>query len=352
VSWSDASGNLWLFGGSGFDASGAQGELNDLWKFDPKLGTNGEWTWMGGSSTVGSQGVQPGVYGYLGTPASTNMPGGRVGAISWSDASGNLWLFGGTGLDFYGVGGDLNDLWKFDPSLGATGEWTWMGGGISNSRGYYGTLGTAGSTNFPGSRGSSTSWIDSSGNLWLFGGGGYDSTGTVGDLNDLWKFDPALGTFGEWTWMGGSSTSTVGSNNGQSGVYGTVGTAASTNIPGGRISAMTWSDASGNLWLFGGQGYDWTGVIGDLNDLWKFEPALGTFGEWTWMGGSSTVGSNNGQPGVYGTLGTAALSNIPGGRASAVRWSDASGNLWLFGGDGVGSTGALGDLNDLWEYRP
>jgi hypothetical protein len=31
------------------DANGVTGELNDLWKFDPKLGSNGEWAWMGGS---------------------------------------------------------------------------------------------------------------------------------------------------------------------------------------------------------------------------------------------------------------------------------------------------------------
>ncbi len=35
-----------------------------------------------------------------------------------------------------------------------------------------------------------SSWIDSSGNLWLFGGYGYDSTGTVGKLNDLWQYSP------------------------------------------------------------------------------------------------------------------------------------------------------------------
>ena len=33
-------------------------------------------------------------------------------------------------------------------------------------------------------------WIDASGTSWLFGGEGYDSTGTVasGTLNDLWKY--------------------------------------------------------------------------------------------------------------------------------------------------------------------
>jgi hypothetical protein len=344
VSWVDASGNLWLFGGQGYDSTGTSGWLNDLWKFDPTLGTNGEWAWMYGSMTAN----QLGVFGLEGTAASTNIPAARESAVSWSDASGNLWLFGGDGYVYGqpGTRGFINDLWKFDPKLGTYGEWTWMGGGASNESGVYGIQGTAASTNVPGGRESSVSWIDTSGNLWLFGGQGYDSTATSGWLNDLWKFDPALGTQGGWTWMGGSSTiCTVYHCNA---VYGTQGTAASTNTPGGRGSAVSWIDTSGNLWLFGGYGYDSTGTLGWLNDLWKFDPALGTYGEWTWMDGSSTVGSS----GVYGTLGTTASTNIPGARGNAVSWSDASGNLWLFGGGGDDSTGTLGFLNDLWEFDP
>jgi len=217
--------------------------------------------------------------------------------------------------------------------------------------GVYGTRGIAASTNIPGGRASAVSWSDASGNLWLFGGSGIDSTGAGGFLNDLWMFDPKLGTYGEWTWMGGSST--VGSNGGNSGVYGTQGTVAYTNVPGAREYAVSWRDASGNLWLFGGFGIDSTGKEGDLNDLWMFNPNLGINGEWTWMDGSSTVPTQyGGNSGVYGTRGIAASTNIPGGRASAVSWSDASGNLWLFGGSGYDSTGTEGTLNDLWEYQP
>ena len=57
--------------------------------------------------------------------------------------------------------------------------------------------------------------------------------------------------------------------------------------------------------------------------------------EWTWMGGSSSVPSGSGQPGIYGTLGTAAAGNIPGGRDSAATWTDSKGNFWLFGGEGI-----------------
>ena len=98
-------------------STGTAGWLNDLWKFDPSTGTNGEWTWMGGSTSVGSGGGQLGVYGTLGIAASTNIPGGRFGAVSWIDASGNLWLFGGGGYGSTENGGALNDLWQFDPAL-------------------------------------------------------------------------------------------------------------------------------------------------------------------------------------------------------------------------------------------
>ncbi len=86
----DANGDLWLFGGDGYDSTGAFGHLNDLWKFN---GTN--WTWVSGADTGGQQGV----YGTKGVAVAANVPGGRHGSVSWTDASGNLWLFGGTGYD-------------------------------------------------------------------------------------------------------------------------------------------------------------------------------------------------------------------------------------------------------------
>jgi N-acetylneuraminic acid mutarotase len=218
--------------------------------------------------------------------------------------------------------------------------------------GVYGTLGTPASTNLPGGRDAGVSWTDPSGNIWLFGGLGADANGNQGYLNDLWKYTPGTnGAVGEWTWMGGSST-VPNSYSGAPGVYGALGTASATNVPGGRFSAVTWVDASGNLWLYGGDGYDSTGMQGYLNDLWKFDPTLGTTGEWTWMGGSTTVGRGGGQPGVYGTLGTPAAANLPGGRFGITGWIDASGNLWLFGGDGYDSTATQGNLNDLWQYKP
>jgi N-acetylneuraminic acid mutarotase len=320
TNWTDRNGNLWLFGGGGRASVGPGGALNDLWKFDGNA-----WTWVSGANIVD----QSGVYGIRGTADPSNVPGGRVEAISWIDSSGNLWLFGGFfALDSAGNSGNLNDLWKFDGT-----NWTWVSGATTiNQPGVYGTLGVASPSNIPGARGGSASWIDKNGNLWLFGGSGLDSTGTGGSLNDLWKFD---GT--NWTWVSGSNAIN------HSGVYGTKGTAASSNIPGAREGQISWTDAGGDFWLFGGAGFDSTGAQDALNDLWMFD---GT--NWTWVGGANTVR----QTGVYGTLGTASSSNVPGARSSAFAGIDSSGNLWLFGGDGLDSTGKTGVLNDLWRYTP
>ena len=339
VSRTDSSGNLWLFGGYGFDITGSTGYLNDLWKLIP---STREWVWMGGSATAG----QSGVYGSPGVPATGNISGGREGAVSWTDNSGNLWLFGGYGLDSAGTAGYLNDLWKFNP---ATQKWAWMGGSNTvpsagtGRPGVYGTPGTPAAGNIPGGRMLANTWTDGSGNLWLFGGTGYDSAGTWGYLNDLWEFN--LSTQ-QWAWMSGSSTIPVSSTS-RAGVYGTLGTAAAANVPGGRELAGSWTDAGGNLWLWGGLGYDSNSWFGHLNDLWEFNVSTS---QWAWMGGSNS----NGQQGAYGIPGVPAAGNVPGGRNTPAIWTDSSNNVWLFGGYGLDSstTGVNYFLNDLWELNP
>jgi len=352
--WTDNSGHVWLFGGSGTDSTGTDGVLNDFWKFDP---STQRWTWMGGSKTVPSCETrcgQNGVYGTLHMPAAGNIPGARIAAGSWKDSSGNFWLFGGKGVDASGpeVDRTLNDLWEFNPS---TNKWAWMGGSSSaNQPGSYGKMGTPAAKNFPGSRFGASHWTDNSGNFWLFGGNGVDANGATGTLNDLWTFNPATK---EWTWISGSNSTPSCAdtgNCGQLGVYGTLRAPAPGNAPGGHYFASGSVDSSGNLWLFGGKGYDANGKIGILNDLWKFN--LSTR-QWAWMGGSKTVPScpemgDCGQPGVYGTLGVHDAANIPGARFGAGSWTDGKGHFWLFGGEGYDAKGASGFLNDFWEFNP
>jgi len=128
----------------------------------------------------------------------------------------------------------------------------------------------------------------------------------------------------------------------RAGVYGSEGSAAASNVPGARETQMAWTDSSGNLWLFGGGGYDGTGTNGTLNDLWKYQVSGGV---WTWMSGSVSQGAA--VYGVYGALEIPASTNTPGDHALATPWVDEQGNLWLFGGDGDASQGYQGLLNDF-----
>jgi len=337
VSWTDTGGNLWLFGGVGLDVnSGLNGNpadppgyLNDLWEYST---TNGQWTWVSGSSSTYAFGD----YGIQGTPAMFTVPGARVFASSWVDSQGNLWLFGGSGVDANGNIGDLNDLWEYSI---ATGQWTWVSGPACecvNQAGIYGPPGVGSTGYAPGSRVYAITWIDASGNFWLFGGNGEDSTGTTGELNDLWEFTP---TNMQWTFVSGSTVVN------QTAVYGTRGSPAAGNVPGARDGAVGWKDATGNFWLFGGYGPVAGGATGDLNDLWEYSTVTGL---WTYISGSEGLNAQ----GVYGTPGILAPGNVPGARDDSTAWADSSGNLWLFGGSGYDSTGAFGPLNDLWLFSP
>lgn len=138
---------------------------------------------------------------------------------------------------------------------------------------------------------------------------------------------------GTWTWVAGSSS---------------TDRASTATLPGARTNGATWTDASGNFWLFGGYGYDAQSpsILGFLNDLWMYNPGTNT---WTLV---STSNKAN-QPGNYGTQGTAASSNMPGGRQEAAIWIDTTGNLWLFGGEGEDSASTVnGILNNGRSTRP
>lgn len=172
--WIDGSGGLWLFGG--LSTSSGADLLNDLWRF-----SNGQWTWMGGSNEPNQQGI----FGTQGTPAAANAPGARSDAATWVDSSGSFWLYSGYSATASDHSNEPDDLWKY-----TSGQWTWVGGSQTISNGAYGTLGTASSTNLPGSRLRSATWADKSGRLWVFGGQGYGAALPYGYLNDLWMYQP------------------------------------------------------------------------------------------------------------------------------------------------------------------
>lgn len=296
-----------------------------------QITTGSQWTWMKGDNTANATAV----YGTKGTPAPANKPGARERSVSWTDAAGNFWLFGGDGYNETAQGG-LNDLWKYDR---ATNQWTWIkGDNTLNGTGVYGTQGVEAVANQPGARSWAASWRDASGNFWLFGGSGVAANGP-GQLNDLWKYNSATDA---WTWIKGDNTVNEG------GSYGTQGVPAATNKPGARYASTTWTDAAGNLWLFGGRGYVLTNSpsLANLNDLWRYNPSTN---QWTWVNGSN--GSNDAA--VYGTQGVPSAANKPGARFGSFPWRDATGNLWLFGGEvNFMISGVFNSYNDLWKYNP
>jgi hypothetical protein len=350
ITWTDpTTGNLFLFGGQG----SGQVFLNDLWEYN--IATNA-WTYHVGG------GNQPGVYGTQGVASANNLPGGRWGASGRMDpATGTIWLFGGFGCDST-VSSNLsnpcsnlllNDLWTY-----SGGQWTWVTGGtIGDQAGTYGMQGTASAANEPPARQASAGWLDNSGNFWMFGG---FTSGTNG-FNDLWKYDQVAK---QWTWVNGSkgATSTPGN-------YGLQGIAASTNVPGARWLSAAWSDTHGNLWLFGGEGFDSTG-FGSLGDLWEYaidtstdpgNPATIALNQWTWIKGPNA----NSQSGNYGDPPNPTvwphITNEPGTRFAPAYWTTSPAPsmgqaFWMFGGEGFDSNGSTGKLysllNDLWRYLP
>lgn len=346
-----------------------------MWMY--KESTN-QWTWDNGSQVAGdcfsysfqgaSVGACPGpspVYGTLGLAAAVNTPGGREEPVTWSDSKENLWLFGGFSYDS-NLGSDyfFNDLWMYSPS---TNEWTWMSGSNTDKgafcvpdpngslpfacgqAGSYGTLGTASSSSNPGGRSGASMWTDGNGNLWLFGGMAFDANGNLNPINDLWEFTPSTS---QWTWKGGNQTvlpcianwSDTCTLSALPVVYGTEGTPSAGNMPQYAANAATWTDKSGNFWLYSGSYTSAPYTVGPAiaalygwNDLWEYSPSAN---EWTWMNGTEVTASSGPKASaILGTQGVPDPGNSPGGVFGGPAWTDGSGNLWMF--DGI-----------VWKFQP
>lgn len=306
ASWIDNFGNLWLFGGFGFYQHDFwKRRVNDLWKYNYGDST---WTYISGDTTT-----LAGNYGTKGVASPSNFPGGRDGAVTWSDNNNMLWLFSGMGYDASGTEGRLNDLWRYDI---ASGLWTWISGDtVINSQGTYGTVGVASINNVPSARTDASAWTDSLGISWLYGGSSVQGV-TTGFKSDTWRFNPYTN---EWTFM--------------------LGTSALNSFfakPWARSKAASCVGSDGNLWLFGGQG---SGSQYGSNELWKYDPVLNKWYDYTWY---------KYDPAYHGTRMIEDSLNVPVGRMDAGMWSDSSGNIWMFGGDQTVYTD--GALNDIWRF--
>ena len=317
---------------------------------------------MGGSSTVN----QPGVYGKLGTPAAGNIPGGRDNAATWTDSSGNFWLFGGVGFDTNGNFGYLNDLWEFNPS---TDEWTWMGGSSTvpascagsttvtcGQPGVYGTLNSAAAANVPGGRDSVRPGPTAAA-ISGFSAAMASMPATFWHLNDLWEFNP---TTKEWTWMGGSSTHRQQWRPARESTgplapplpqispvveipppAGSTRAANSGSMAAKASTARELRSAGRPLGVRSHHpGVDVDGRKQHLARRMRHQRTMGSA-----VGPPSTAHSDVSAPGIG-----------PGSRVAAVGWTDGDGNLWLFGGLGSvfweNRDFSEIDQYDLWEFNP
>jgi hypothetical protein len=141
ATWESASGVHYLFGGEAVTA-GTPEALGDLWSY-----AGGAWTQL----------------------SYSNSPPPRAYGARWSDAEGNIYLFGGATYAA-GIETTLADLWELP--LGAT---SWL------------DVLPAGTV--PAARSGATAWTDAAGHLWLQGGRTANS-GVIEELADLWYFDP------------------------------------------------------------------------------------------------------------------------------------------------------------------
>lgn len=326
VVWSDNNGDIYLFGGDGFDGLGASGRLNDLWKYDTGIQ---KWAFLGGPQTRNAGGD----WGTRKVSSPSNWPSARVTPSYTHDASGNLWMYGGTGKDSADTYGRLGDLWKFDVS---THEWTWVSGtnfaDIAATNASAG-LGVYDPGNSPNRRYAGFAFFNNSTNEFYLFGGSIAAWFTW--QNDMWSYSVSLD---QWADRDNSSSG--------NGSYGTRGVEAPTNWPGARhYGAAAVNPVDGSFYVFGGEGNDATGAQWVLSDLWKYNPSNG---QWTWLAGSDTQGA----AGVYGTQGVGDSANHPGGRFALYGGSaDSNGDFWVYGGYGKDSSGSGdGGLGDLWKY--
>jgi len=294
--WTDTAGNFWVYA------------YSDLWKYDPVVNT---WSFM-----TGIYGDTLRIQSPMGVFNAQNSPGIRsIGTITWTTPDNLLWMYGG--------GGALENasLWKYSPALN---EWAWMGTFMSLN---YGIKGVPDTANSPGSRAeSNTAWVDSLGNLWLFGG-----QTILGCGNDMWKYD--VGT-GIWTWMSGSNI------NEDMGSYGTMGVPSINNYPSSRWTNFFWKDDAGHFWI--GLGRSFSGA--SHTDIWKFNPVSL---EWTWMRGASNTTKD------CPTLATCEINsaNHPGRRfENRSTWKVSDRFILTYASETCFPNSS--SFNDLWAYLP
>lgn len=134
----------------------------------------------------------------------------------------------------------MSDVWKFSNFT-----WTWIAGpNFINAPGNYISQGDANPLTYPPCRDSAETFVDSKGQMWLFGG----VDGSSNFRNDLWRFNGAT-----WTWVSGSNAAN------------SIGVYVGNQSPGGRCDQGGWIDSKDNIWIFGGRGRGNSTALGNPN---------------------------------------------------------------------------------------
>lgn len=340
ASWCDSNATIWMFGGRGFGAkrlsSATPPTLDELWSFDIKKRL---WKFYPYDNKTNEK--PPACFGCVACsyknkavmfgpsstfifdmerkrwnalPNDTVSPKPRSQPAHWCDMDkGMMWMFGGTTSDK-----ELDDFWKFSFN-----ELQWTEVKPKNNKSV-----------IPSECSKATTWMNPSGVLYMFGG---SSSRLISSY--FWSYSPGTS---QWTKLGGTTDVTK-----CAGKYGKMGIASKKNYPGCREGASSWVDQQGDLWMFGGSGFDnfsttTFAMPGLLSDFWMYNASSN---QWVWIGGLSR---GEGNP-FYGEKGKADPQNLPGPRENAVSFIYEN-QLWLFGGSGHDAREFDGFLNDLWMH--
>ena len=281
-------GKFWLFGGSGYGASGSVGDLNDVWYYEE---STGKWTWVKGATSTGATYVID-----SGNPAN-NTPTARSAGSGWATANGKFCMYGGIGNIGAGVttyGQFMSDMWTFDTQ---NYQWAYVRGSLTGDSSVVGT-----SDDHPGSRWAPGTMLGLDGSQWFFGGGGFGTTNATGRLNDLWRFNyvPAP--------VAGAAkviASAPGKPFADEFPFGNIlptsqNTTASTTMSTAISGTLAATDAEGDVTVFSNT-TDMTGKSNNCplnlqsNGQWTYTPAVGFVGTDTFtfkvddcFGGSGT----------------------------------------------------------------
>ncbi|KAL5008613.1 hypothetical protein ScPMuIL_014194 [Solemya velum] len=368
LTWQDGD-TYWLFGGETYDETlGSVKLLNDLWK--QEVGTR-KWTQVHDASSkptdempvprqmgsaCGVSGLYMVIFGgvgnqdqflldtwlydfsnkkwvnYSGNHTDSNdsvvTPAARADAATWCTHD-HMIIFSGA----YEMGMLHNDMWFFSLQ-----KFKWEDTSVSTEAGDNGRF-THLLSGFPQPRTGAVTWGFKYGGIYLFGGNTkqkeFHAHDGAGYMSDLWKYDM---TTRRWAFIQGRSHSGPR----QTSSVGTVGIPLSSNKPGCRHRAASWSDTGDGLWMFGGEGL--VAPVESKNggyptqllkDFWYFRLKVN---QWIFVGGRTESGRSE------------TVERLPPARILSLTFQEGN-DFYLYGGKGADDRKKHGIRGDIWHVN-